>query len=52
MITSYPVFCCFFIASNYVDITVVPKVKYAFQAVAREEKGAIGGVDWNKSPQV
>ncbi len=21
-----------------------------FQAVAREEKGAIGGVDWNKSP--
>jgi len=38
-------------AGDFVDINVVPKVKYAFQAVAREEKGAIGGVDWNKSPQ-
>lgn len=33
-----------------VEIIVVPKVKYMFQAVAREEKGIIGGVDWNKSP--
>ncbi len=35
-----------------VDIAVVPKVLYQFQAVAREEKGKIGGVDWNKSPLV
>ncbi len=33
-----------------VEVTVVPKVIYQFQAVAREEKGIIGGVDWNKSP--
>ncbi len=33
-----------------VEIIVVPKVPYQFQAVAREEKGMIGGVDWNKSP--
>ena len=29
---------------------VVPKVDYQFQAVAREDKGPIVGIDWNKSP--
>jgi len=29
---------------------VTPKAEYQFQAVAREDKGTIGGVDWNKSP--
>ncbi len=32
-----------------VDIEVAPKRAYMFQAVAREEKGVVGGVDWNKS---
>ncbi len=31
---------------------MAPKVTYQYQAVAREEKGVIGGVDWNKSPSV
>jgi len=31
------------------DIKVVPKVEYSFQAVAREDKGSIAGIDWNKS---
>ena len=35
-----------------VDIVVIPKIYYDFQAVAREDKGVIGGVDWNKSPTV
>lgn len=35
---------------NSVDIKVVPMVDYEFQAVAREDKGSIAGVDWNKSP--
>ncbi len=33
-----------------VEVEVTPKLVYQFQAVAREEKGVIGGVDWNKSP--
>lgn len=37
--------------SNEVVIGVVPKVDYTFQAIAREDKGAIIGVDYNKSPQ-
>ena len=35
---------------NYIDIKVVPKVPYQFQAVAREDKGLIRGINWNKSP--
>lgn len=38
--------------SNSIDIEVIPKLEYQFQAVAREDKGAIAGVDWNKSPIV
>ena len=38
--------------SNYADIDVVPKTYYQFQAVAREQKGLLGGVDYNKSPVV
>ena len=29
---------------------MVPKIEYQFQAVAREDKGPIVGIDWNKSP--
>ena len=36
--------------ANYVDVKVVPKIEYQFQAVAREDKGPIVGIDWNKSP--
>ena len=36
--------------ANSVDVKVVPKVDYQFQAVAREDKGPIVGIDWNKSP--
>jgi hypothetical protein len=39
-------------SDDFVDITVIPKIIYQFQAVAREDKGIIGGVDWNKSPTV
>ncbi len=35
---------------NFVEVSVTPKVDYQFQAVAREDKGIIGGIDWNKSP--
>lgn len=38
--------------SNSIDITVTPKIMYQFQAVAREDKGVIGGIDWNKAPTV
>ena len=38
--------------SDSIDITVTPKIMYQFQAVAREDKGVIGGIDWNKSPTV
>jgi hypothetical protein len=37
---------------NSIDVKVVPKITYQFQAVAREDKGPIGGIDWNKSPIV
>lgn len=36
--------------ANSVVVKVIPKVDYQFQAVAREDKGVIGGIDWNKSP--
>ena len=35
--------------ANTVDVKVVAKVDYQFQAVAREDKGPIAGIDWNKS---
>ncbi len=35
--------------THHVDIKVYPRVTYTFQAVAREEKGRVAGVDWNKS---
>jgi len=34
-----------------IDIEVTPRVLYRFQAVAREDKGAILGIDWNRSPE-
>ena len=37
---------------NSIDITVTPNITYKFQAVAREDKGVLGGIDWNKSPVV
>lgn len=36
--------------TDFILIQVTPKVDYQFQAVAREDKGIIGGIDWNKSP--
>ena len=35
---------------NFTDIEVTPKAPYMFQVIAREDKGAIGGVEYNKSP--
>jgi len=35
---------------NFTDIEVKPKAPYMFQVIAREDKGAIGGVEYNKSP--
>ena len=35
---------------NFTDIEVAPRVLYMFQAIAREDKGVIGGVAYNKSP--
>ena len=37
---------------EFVDIQVTPRIIYQFLAVAREEKGILLGVDWNKSPIV
>lgn len=37
---------------NFIEVEVVPKVPYNFQAVAREDKGPVMGVDWNKAPIV
>jgi len=37
---------------NFIEVEVVPKVPYNFEAVAREDKGPVLGVDWNKSPTV
>ena len=38
--------------ANFTDIEVTPKVPYMFQAIAREDKGAVGGVEYNKSPAI
>ncbi len=38
--------------ANFINIDVVPKVDYVFQAVAREDKGGVAGIDWNKSETV
>ena len=35
-----------------IDITVTPEIMYKFQAVAREDKGVMGGIYWTKSPVV
>lgn len=34
---------------NHIDVEVIPKVPYQFQVVAREDKGPVLGVDYNKS---
>ena len=33
----------------YATIKVIPRVEYTFQVIAREDKGAIGGIDYNRS---
>ena len=33
-------------------IRVTPKVKYVFEVIAREDKGSIGGIDWNRAKKV
>ena len=33
-------------------IRVTPKVKYVFEVIAREDKGAIAGVDYNRAENV
>jgi hypothetical protein len=35
---------------NFTDIEVTPMAPYMFQVIAREDKGDIGGVEYNKSP--
>ena len=37
---------------NSIDIKVTPKVEYQFQVVAREDKGIVGGIDYNYSPTI
>ena len=37
---------------NFTDIEVTPKAPYMFQVIAREDKGVIGGVEYNKSPSL
>ena len=39
-------------SENAMEVEVTPGVMYMFQAVAREDKGVIGGIDWNKSMAV
>ena len=39
-------------SDDSINITVTPKIMYQFQVVAREDKGVIGGINWNKSPTV
>lgn len=34
-----------------VIIEIVPKVEYTFQAIAREDKGQVLGIEYNKSPK-
>lgn len=36
--------------ANHIDVKVTPKLDYQFQAVAREDKGYMIGIDYNKSP--
>ena len=36
--------------ADFLDIWVVPNTSYTIQAIAREDKGMILGVDYNKSP--
>ena len=38
--------------ADSVAIEVTPKIFYQFQAVAREDKGPVLGIEWNKSPVV
>ena len=38
--------------ANYIDIDVSPKVGYLYEAIAREDKGAILGIDYNKAKAV
>ena len=33
-------------------LEVVPKVEYTFQAIAREDKGSVAGIEYNRSPDV
>ena len=37
---------------NFTDIEVTPKAPYMFQAIAREDKGTVAGVEYNKSPAI
>lgn len=39
-------------SKDAIDVDVLPKTSYVFQAIAREDKGAVLGVDYNKSNQV
>jgi len=32
-----------------IDIEIIPKVDYVYQVIAREDKGSIAGIDYNKS---
>ena len=38
--------------STFIDVEVIPKVVYQFQVIAREDKGKVFGVEYNKSPMV
>ena len=33
----------------YATIKVIPRVEYTFQVIAREDKGSVLGIDYNKS---
>ena len=33
------------------DIIIIPKINYVFQVIAREDKGGVLGIDYNKSDQ-
>jgi len=35
-----------------ISLKVTPKVKYTYQAIAREDKGSIAGIEYNRSPNV
>lgn len=35
----------------HADIAVTPGVVYVFQVIAREDKGVVLGVDYNRSPK-